>query len=73
MLRTSIAKKHYIFVIFPGGGGGPDPRPPHMDPLMQIHAGVIYIYCMFCASERGRNPRAKASGLSSCTEAQTIQ
>ena len=26
-IRTSIAKKPYIFVIFGGGGGGPDPCP----------------------------------------------
>ena len=34
-IRTSIAKKTYIFVIYRGGGGGgggggpPDPPPPH--------------------------------------------
>ena len=27
-IRTSIAKKPYIFVIFQGGGGGPDPLSP---------------------------------------------
>ena len=29
---TSIAKKLYIFVIFQGGGGGPDAMPPSLDP-----------------------------------------
>ena len=28
--RSSIAKGPYIFVIFQGGGGGPDPLDPHM-------------------------------------------
>ena len=27
-IRTSIAKRPYIFVIFQGGGGGPDPLSP---------------------------------------------
>ena len=27
-IRTSIAKKAYIYVIFRGGGGGPDSLPP---------------------------------------------
>ena len=32
-IRTSITKKPYSFVIFLGGGGGPDPCPP-LDPRM---------------------------------------
>ena len=31
---TSIDKKNYIFVIFQGRGGGPDPLSPPLDPLM---------------------------------------
>ena len=34
-IRTSIAKKSYIFVIFQGGGRGSDPVPP-MDPRMAL-------------------------------------
>ena len=33
-IRTSIAKKTYIFVIFQGGGGGSDPLFPPLDPHM---------------------------------------
>ena len=39
-IRTSIAKKPYIFVIFQGGGGGGlDPMSPPPDPHMD------YISC----------------------------
>ena len=35
-IRTSIAKKPYIFVIFQAGGGISGPPVPHMDPHMQM-------------------------------------
>ena len=38
-----IAKKPYIFVIFQGGGGSPDPLPPPLDPgklaIDTLHTG----------------------------------
>ena len=33
-IRTSIAKKPYIFCDFSGGGGGSGPLSPSLDPLM---------------------------------------
>ena len=34
-IRNSIERKPYIFVIFQGGGGDPDPLSP-LDPPMRI-------------------------------------
>ena len=45
-VRTSIAKKPYIFMIYHGGGGGPDPLPlsgsAHVNKyiLLRYHAVV---------------------------------
>ena len=33
-VRTSIAKKYYMFVVFQGGGGGSDPLIPSLGPSM---------------------------------------
>ena len=40
-IRNSIAKKPYIFVIYQGGGGGPNPLSPPLDPPMLL---VIRVY-----------------------------
>ena len=36
-IRTSLAKKPYIYVIFQVGGGGPNPCPPPLD----LHKGMV--------------------------------
>ena len=49
-IRTSIAKKPYIFVIFQGGWGGPDPLFPPLDPHMMCKSfiksavSIIHVY-----------------------------
>ena len=39
---TSIAKKPYIFVLFQGGRGGPDPLFPPLDLPMHFHKRSIF-------------------------------
>ena len=51
-IRTCIAKKPYIFVIFRGGGGGGGSRPPtpHIiilqDHLTQFNLGARWMYSL---------------------------
>ena len=40
---------------------------------VQMHVSTISKLLYGCASVQGSNPLAKARGLSSCTDAQTIQ
>ena len=49
-IQTSIAKKPEIFVIFQGGGVGPDPLSPPLDPHMDEPQSVLH-------SESIRPPR----------------
>ena len=52
-IRTCIAKKTYIFVIFRGGGGGgggdggvPDPLSPPLDLRMGVYTKIpVHIVC----------------------------
>ena len=46
-IRTSIAKKPYIFVIFQCVGRGPDPcpPPPHLDPPMKTSQHTLAKTC----------------------------
>ena len=46
-LQTNIAKKLYIFVIFRGGGGGPDPLSP---------SGSAHAYAQTCLNDKHPNP-----------------
>ena len=47
--RTSIAKKPLIFVIFQGGGGGPDPLPPldlrmYLSIISPFESSIHFLY-----------------------------
>ena len=42
-IRTSIAKKPYISVIFQPGGGGPDHLSPCLDPRRHRHLKNLFV------------------------------
>ena len=49
VFQASFAKKPYIFVIFQGGGGGPEPLPPSLDsPILVSNCFSIEVRTGFC-------------------------